>query len=173
MDQLSKSTGAPQKPPREYPDWQRLVPGRFRKEVYAGSDNWVHYYNMDWEDLLVFGVILHNKDYLIEGGMPEWFRVYAEDCVVEPFDHGNGDVVISFHKAGWIRNTLVFQLEDSTIEDGFVYNVKSILQPDPEFLAGNPAPGRAACPQSVWQRCVIAHMERLRYGNDWNPTKKG
>lgn len=158
------------RPPRDYPDWHRLVPARFREEVYNPGGDWVFCYNTDWESFLIYGIILHNKDYLVEGGMPDWFRAYVDRREVLPFDCGGKDVVLVFRKEGWVRNTLTFHLADSRTEAGTAYNVTSRIEPEDIFRSGGAAPGRAACPQSTWEPYVISWFERLRSGSDWNPV---
>ena len=159
------------KPARAYPDWHRLVPGRFREEVYIPGGDWVFCYNIDWESFLIYGIILHNKDYLIEGGMPDWFRAYVERREILPFDCAGQDVTLVFHKAGWVRNTMTFHLTDNCTEKGTIYNTTSRIEPEAGFISGDPAPGRAACPQTTWEPYVLGRMERLRYGTDWNPSR--
>ncbi len=156
-------------PPREYPDWHRLVAPRFREEVYNSCADWQFCFNTDWESFLIYAVILHNKDYTVKGGMPHWLEAYITRCEVEPFDFGGKDITITFVKPGWVENTLVFYLQDHTTANGLVYNMASIIKPSEEFLTGRPAPGRAACPQSVWEPCIVRHMERIKNQTDWNP----
>lgn len=159
-----------QTPPRDYPDWHRLVPPRFCKEVYHSEDDWVFYHNVDWETFLLYTLILHHKDYLVKGGMPPWLTAYLEHGEITPFTPESNEITLCFDKKDWVENTLVFTLEDDKTEDGFVYSMQSILKPYPAFWQGKAAPGRAACPQTVWEPYVIKHMERLRYGTTWNPV---
>ena len=154
---------------REYPDWHRMVPERFREEVYKGNDNWVYYYNVNWELYLFYGMILHNKDYLIEGVMPNWFSTYIQDKKILPFDNKGEDVTLVFEKEKWVKNILIFHINDSVTENGMVYNIESIIVPSPEFLMGKPAPGRGACPQTTWEPYAVKYMKNLRDGTEWNP----
>lgn len=169
---MAPSTNTGMMPPRAYPDWMRLIPRRFYDSAYQGKDSWFFYYNMDWENTLIYAMILHNKDYQIEGGTPQWFSAYVERFELRPFDCGGKDVTLTFYKQGWVRNTLTFHMHDRISPSGMAYNVSSRIQPDPEFLAGSPAPGRAAVPQEVWERYTMAHIERLKAGCEWNPGEK-
>lgn len=157
---------------REYPDWMRLVSKRFHDTIYQGNNHWYFYYNMDWENTLLYAMILYNKDYLIEGDIPEWFTAYIERFELLPFDCEGKDVTLVFYKKGWVRNTLTFHLQDSINPNGMVYNVSSKIEPDPEFIAGENAPLRGAVPQDTWEPYVMAHVERIKAGNEWNPTLK-
>ena len=156
---------------RPYPDWMSLTSKRFH-EIRSKGNDWYFYYNMDWEDYLFYCMILHNKDYQVKGGMPQWLRQYIDAYEVKPFDYGNRDITLVFYKEKWVHNTLTFYLEDRVTEHGMAYNVSSVINPAPEFLEGKNPPGRAACPQSVWQEYVIKHVERLKSGNEWNPEIK-
>lgn len=159
----------PQKPPRAYPDWHRLVPQRFREEVYTGAEEWAFHYNVDWASFLFYCNILHNKDYLLAGGTPEWLSAYFERTEVMPFDCHGQDITLAFHKDKWVTNTLTFHLCDKTTGGGTVYNVTSKIEPSAEFLAGAPAPGRSACPQSVWEAFLIAYFHHHFGGDGWEP----
>ena len=154
--------------PRPYPDWHRMVPRRFREEVRQGT-HWAFYYNVNWEMFLFYAMILHNKNYLPEGGAPPWFEDYLTEKALTPFDFGGEDIVLVMEKEKWVRNTLVFCLEDGVTPDGLRYNMVSVIEPSPEFLAGEPAPGVAACPQSTWEPYALRYIERLRDGSEWNP----
>ena len=156
---------------REYPDWHRMVPERFREEVYKGNDDWIYYYNVNWEMYLFYGMILHNKDYLIEGSMPNWFKAYLQDRELVPFDNEGRDITLVFEKNSWVKNTLIFHLEDNKSEKGTTYNMESIIVPSGEFLAGSAAPGRGVCPQSTWEPYAVKYMERLRDGAEWSPGR--
>lgn len=168
----AKSMSKQQRPKRPYPDWMCLTERRFHEEIYHGGENWHFHYNMDWENFLIYGMILHNKDYKIESGTPEWFTDYVKNYEVTPFDYGDKDITLVFYKKGWIRNRLTFHLEDHVSETGMIYNVTAKIEPDPEFLAGKPAPGRAAVPREIWMSYVSRHMDRLKSQTDWNPVKK-
>lgn len=157
---------------RIYPDWMSLTEERFHEEIYHGEDNWYFYYNMDWENYLIYGMVLHNKDYKIEYGTPSWFTSYVDNYEITPFNCGGEDITLVFYKKGWVRNILTFYLHDKVTENGMTYNVSSKIEPDQEFMEGKPAPGRAAVPQSVWITYVTRHMERLKSQTAWNPTKK-
>lgn len=158
-------------PPREYPDWNRLLPARFLQEVYGGEDDWMFCHNSDWESLLIYVIVLLNKEYQVEGGMPGWLKTYVDTGEVTPFDHGGEPVVLVLRKPGWVTNTLTFFLEDKTTPTGFVYNNTSRIQPEEIFKAGGPPPGNPACPQSVWEPRVVRHMEHIKDGGAWDPEK--
>jgi len=158
-------------PKRPYPDWHRLVPKRFREEIYNGDDDWTLHYNTDWASFLYYCNILHNKDYCLEGGLPAWLESYIEKIEVTPFDYKNEDIILVFHKDKWVTNTLTFYLEDRVTESGAVYNMSFQILPSNEFSAGNPAPGRGACPQSTWEPYLVAYANHLFPGNAWNPVK--
>ncbi len=172
LDAQEMKNVAKQQPKRSYPDWMCLTERHFHEEIYHDEDDWHFHYNMDWENFLIYGMILHNKDYKIEDDTPGWFSDYVENYKVVPFDYGDKDITLVFYKKGWIRNRLTFRLEDRVSETGMVYNVSAKIEPDPEFLAGKPAPGRAAVPREIWMNYVSRHMDRLKDQSDWNPTKK-
>ena len=71
-------------PTRPYPDWHRLVPGRFREEIYNSDDDWIMYYNTDWASFLYYCNILHNKDYILSEPMPAWLNAYIEKLKFSP-----------------------------------------------------------------------------------------
>lgn len=154
------------RPKRDYTDYHRFVPDRYREEVYAGDDNWLYYYNIDWEDFLTYAMILYHKNYAVEGGAPDWFMTYIDEIKVVPFDSGGQDITLTFHKPGWIRNTLTYHLKDGVTPGGMTYNVTSKIEPLQDFLNGKTAIG---CPQSTWQPYVLKRIENLRYGVDWRP----
>lgn len=154
-------------PARSYPDWFR---GALEVEMdFKGYGNWWYYYFTDWENVLLYCVVLATKGYIFDGDMPHWLQQYMNNMRVVPFRPESREITMSFSKKGWITNTLTYLVgHRERAPRGLLYNVRSQIVAQQGFLDGQPD---SFCPEQVWGPYARRREENLRTGKTWAPEQ--
>jgi len=129
---------AGEKPQRGYPDAFQI--NVQKEEIYKNNDDWTIYYpNMDWDDFLMYMMVLSKKGYEFEGGTPDFISNYVD--YMETSQEGiKFPVSVTARKKGWAKVRIQFFLDGAKSPTGKIYNMSEKVRPGPDLLAGRHGP---------------------------------
>ena len=125
--------GESQIPPRAYPDayWTDSA----KEEVYRGNDDWhIYYAGIDWENFLLYQMVLVKKGYSYPAGMPDSVRSYLDAMTIEP--EPDGEVRLFVEKENWVALEVRYIPAGVESPGGMRSTMVTRILPGADFLAG-------------------------------------
>ena len=110
-----------------------------KEEVYRGDDDWTIYYaEIDWEDFLLYQVMLLKKGYVYDRGMPLWIQGYIEHLENEPPPSVGSSVMLTVKKKDWAKLHMAYHFDYVFSPGGMLFDMCTQIEPGPDFLLGKP-----------------------------------
>lgn len=124
----------PDVPPIAYPDAFHTTGSK--EEIYKGNDDWTIYYtDIEWEDFLLYQLVLVKKGYEYEGGTPEWVTAYINNMDTK-MPKLESPVKLTARKEGWAQLSIRYYIEGATSPGCQLYNMSTKILPGEDLLAG-------------------------------------
>lgn len=127
--------------PRAFEDGFIEIAGQ-TEEVYLSNTDWTAYYSdVSWEDYAFNMMLLLNKGYEIEGGLPDWLFSYRDNMsLLDPGIQGDSYSLVA-NLPGWQKLEVGYYPDGAQSPGGMTYTASvKVLELGEKFLAGDPPP---------------------------------